>query len=277
MTQTTTRQYSGLTMIEARLPGKFELRSHRHDGLHVCIILDGAFEEEDRGRVTTCRTESVRVSQPGAAHHIAISDTGANCLILELDNSYRFAPSTQKSDHLFFEPGALQPLCTPFRTSANTFDSPLQPRLLACRLIAGAHQVALAGELKPMPDWLLEGLAKIDEGVAVGAILATSSLARSLGVHRVHLSREFLRHVGCSVQDYIRLRRLEFAGRMLLESDASLVEAAAVAGYADQSHLNRSFRQFLGCTPTEYRRRRMNPVLDHVTRIQDSTATRRVA
>jgi AraC-like DNA-binding protein len=41
--------------------------------------------------------------------------------------------------------------------------------------------------------------------------------------------------------------------RRLIESGADLAQAAADAGFADQSHLTRVFRAMVGVTPGEFR------------------------
>jgi AraC-like DNA-binding protein len=47
-------------------------------------------------------------------------------------------------------------------------------------------------------------------------------------------------------------RRLNHARRMI-EAGEPLAEAAAEAGFADQSHLNRHFRKAYGITPGRWR------------------------
>jgi AraC family transcriptional regulator len=67
------------------------------------------------------------------------------------------------------------------------------------------------------------------------------------------LAREFRRHYGCTVTDYIRHLRIEFACRELLVSNASVVDIALRAGFADHSHLARTLRKDVGMSPTQFR------------------------
>lgn len=80
-----------------------------------------------------------------------------------------------------------------------------------------------------------------------------SYLAAKVGVHPVHLAREFRRLYGSSVGEYVRKLRIDFACHQLLASDDPPVKIATAAGFVDQSHFSRTFKRFLGTTPGRYR------------------------
>lgn len=80
-----------------------------------------------------------------------------------------------------------------------------------------------------------------------------SVIASSVGVHPVHLAREFRKHYGSSIGEYLRKLRIEFACHQLLASNDPPVKIAALAGFVDQSHFSRTFKRFLGTTPGRYR------------------------
>jgi AraC-like DNA-binding protein len=77
-------------------------------------------------------------------------------------------------------------------------------------------------------------------------------LAAAAGLSRFHLIRAFQRRYGVTPFAYRRHQRIERA-RAVLRAGRSLADAAADAGFADQSHLGRSFRAVMGATPGEYR------------------------
>jgi AraC-like DNA-binding protein len=68
------------------------------------------------------------------------------------------------------------------------------------------------------------------------------------GSDRFTLARHFRRAFGPSPGRYRMLRRLAFA-RQAVERGEPLVEVAARAGFADQSHLTRQFKRAYGVTP----------------------------
>jgi AraC-like DNA-binding protein len=82
--------------------------------------------------------------------------------------------------------------------------------------------------------------------------IGLDELAAAAGVSRFHLIRVFQRCYGLTPFAYQRNRRIEKA-RAVLRAGRSIADAAAAAGFADQSHLGRSFRAVMGSTPGEYR------------------------
>lgn len=80
-----------------------------------------------------------------------------------------------------------------------------------------------------------------------------SEIAAEVGVHPVHLAREFRKHYGSSVGEYLRRVRIEYACRELLGSNVAVTNIAFAAGFADQSHFSRTFKRLCGTTPGKYR------------------------
>jgi AraC-like DNA-binding protein len=78
------------------------------------------------------------------------------------------------------------------------------------------------------------------------------ALAEEAGCSRFALYRGFRRAYGMAPSDYQRLLRLRAARRMLARGDA-IGDAAAAAGFADQSHLTRWFVRCYGMTPGTFK------------------------
>ena len=62
-------------------------------------------------------------------------------------------------------------------------------------------------------------------------------------VHPVHLAQTFRKFYRCTIGDYVRSLRIEFACRQLAATKMPLSEIALLAGFADQSHFTRTFRK----------------------------------
>jgi AraC family transcriptional regulator len=103
------------------------------------------------------------------------------------------------------------------------------------------------------PAWLERVRERIHDEFAQA--LTLTALVETAGVHRVHLARAFRQHYGCTIGDYIRRRRVEFASHRLTTSGDRLSEIAFDAGFADQSHFTNTFRRLVGLTPAAFRRR----------------------
>ena len=81
-----------------------------------------------------------------------------------------------------------------------------------------------------------------------------ADVAKSVGVHPVHLARTFRRFYGTSPSSYLRRIRLDWVAAQLVRSDDPLHLLARHAGFSDQSHLTRQFKRRTGLTPGQYRR-----------------------
>ncbi len=78
-----------------------------------------------------------------------------------------------------------------------------------------------------------------------------SMLEQIAGSDRFTIARHFRRAFGTSPDRYRTMRRLALA-RTAIESGRPLAQAAAAAGFADQSHMTRQFKQTYGLTPAHW-------------------------
>jgi AraC family transcriptional regulator len=84
-------------------------------------------------------------------------------------------------------------------------------------------------------------------------VLELHSLAHTLNIHPVHLSRGFSKYFNCNLGEYIRNTRLQRALTLLPDARLSLTHIALQCHFADQSHFIRSFKAMYHVTPSQYR------------------------
>lgn len=101
------------------------------------------------------------------------------------------------------------------------------------------------------PRWLMRAV-EIVADLARAPGLTIAALAAEVGVHPVHLARAWKRHLGRSPGDAIRNRRADQA-MQALRARRDLADTAALAGYADQSHMTREYVRIFGVTPGAFR------------------------
>lgn len=94
----------------------------------------------------------------------------------------------------------------------------------------------------PVRDLLHDGFAED---------LSADDLARTVGLSRFQLYRQFRERYGVPPSAYLRQVRLREARRRLA-AGAAIAEVAFATGFADQSHLTRWFRRTYGITPRVY-------------------------
>jgi AraC family transcriptional regulator len=83
--------------------------------------------------------------------------------------------------------------------------------------------------------------------------LTLRNVANSAGVHPVYFAAVFRRFNGCSVGEYMRRRRIEYARKLLGNPKIPLAQIALEAGFADQSHFTRTYKRFTGRAPSQDR------------------------
>jgi AraC-like DNA-binding protein len=83
--------------------------------------------------------------------------------------------------------------------------------------------------------------------------LTLAELSRCAGRHPVQISRQFHRHFGCTISEYMRRVRIARAQSMLSCRDLEVAEIALACGFSDQSHFTTAFRKLAGMPPHRYR------------------------
>jgi LacI family transcriptional regulator len=76
------------------------------------------------------------------------------------------------------------------------------------------------------------------------------------GSSRRALERRFRKALGQGIYEVMQEARVEYAKRLLVETDLKLIDLAAAAGFGDSRMLSVLFRRHTGETPSAYRRRR---------------------
>lgn len=84
--------------------------------------------------------------------------------------------------------------------------------------------------------------------------LCLEHLSKSLGIHPVHLSRDFPKYFQCNIGDYIRKLKIERSMSLLSNKELSLTEIAYICGFSDQSHFIRCFKKINYMKPFPFRK-----------------------
>jgi AraC family transcriptional regulator len=129
--------------------------------------------------------------------------------------------------------------------------SPLAVEALAIEVLVEASRQVRRPRLRGSREWLGHARELIHERFCETLTLA--AIAKTVGVHPVHLATEFRKLHRCTIGQYLRRLRVEYACREISKSNTPLAQIALAAGFTDQSHLSRTFRQLTGMTPAAYR------------------------
>jgi len=83
--------------------------------------------------------------------------------------------------------------------------------------------------------------------------LTLEQIAREVGVHPVHLASVFRQKYHCTVGEYTRQLKIDYACREIAKGETPLAIIALEAGFANQGHFSSTFKRLTGFTPASYR------------------------
>ncbi len=244
----------GIERLEARFPGR-AFAPHRHDTYAVGVTLSGVQAFRYRGALRRCLPGQCHVLHPdevhdgaagggdGFAYRIAYVDPA---LVAEALGGRRALP--------FVAEPVLAP--SPARRAALSavldLRAPPDGIALAEAVAALADLLAAASGAPAAPAGALHlrALRAVRDRIAADPATwpSAAALERLSGLDRWTLARQFRAAFGTSPSRFRTMRQVGLA-RGLLARGVPLAQAAARAGFADQSHMTRQFKRACGLTP----------------------------
>jgi AraC-like DNA-binding protein len=89
-------------------------------------------------------------------------------------------------------------------------------------------------------------------------------LAELVNMAEGSLCRFFRENMGMTLFEYLNQIKTDFACKLLMDPDLSILEVCLDSGFNNLSHFNKQFRKTTGNTPSEYRKKFKNLVSDLV-------------
>jgi len=251
------RELEGWRVLVARFPAGLQLPRHVHEHPTLAAVISGEFQKRLTHGDQDCRPSTVIAEPAGERHSNAFGPRGARVVLLQpLSEQAAVAPAWGT---LFSEPRAsVDPFCAELARRVGTeLDAPDPLSDLALHGLLLELLVTTARGARPRPRTRPPWLARVEERLRAEFLEPPDmhSLSQDVGLHPVHVARVFRSHHGTTVAGYVRRLRVAWAQEQLLRPEATTVEVALAAGFADQSHFIRVFRQVVGLTPGQWRRR----------------------
>jgi AraC-like DNA-binding protein len=230
---------------------------HRHDRYAIGITTAGVQTFSYRGTRRVCLPGQVHVLHPDETHDGAAgTDDGFGYRILYI------APELVRDA---LGGGALPFVADPVQTPVPAtrlvaslladIDEPISDLAragIAATLADALRRLGGRPAPRPVPiDLRAVGLARDYLAAHASEQTPASTLEAITGTDRFTLARHFRRALGTSPDRYRTMRRLGIA-RAAIERGLPLAQAAADAGFADQSHMTRQFKRAYGLTPARW-------------------------
>ena len=103
-----------------------------------------------------------------------------------------------------------------------------------------------------IPFWLSNVLDKINSPEYFSMPL--NEIYKLSGYSQCMFAKYFKTYMGQTLVSYLTDKKIEYACKLLRETNHNILYIANLLGYSSLSHFNHIFMQKMGCTPTEYRK-----------------------
>lgn len=250
------RQVAGLRLAEVVYFPGFATPKHSHDLPQLCLVRKGIFTEVYSGKTREVRSSSLITRPSGESHTQCFHNSEVHCLIVEFEQQWLARVREHHlslDDSRAFDGGLPVWLATRLFAEFQLPDeaSSLSIEGLALELMAALSRQRCRMPRQSPPSWIKQTRELLDAHFLEA--LTLNGIAKSVGAHPVHLARAFRQHHYCTIGEYIRKLRVDFACREISRTGDSLAEIASRSGFYDQSHFSRTFKRIIGVTPGEYR------------------------
>ena len=239
----------GRHINEVCYPAGMRQDRHEHTAASISFVACGRYAERV-GRKEHSRRAATIVYHPAGEKHAVVFETNVRIVSIEFRgraSSSLESSSQHRSDLIAWLGARLErEISRSDSASSLAIDG-----IIDEMLVEGSRARALGTESRDA-RWLTKAADFLHSNFS--AALSLDEIAQVAGVHSAHLSRVFRQKMGCTVGEYVRRLRFEFASQQLLSTDRPLCDVAYDAGFSDQSHFQRLFRTRMGVTPHTYRK-----------------------
>jgi AraC family transcriptional regulator len=253
------RHVGGFSLSEAEYGPCCRLPKHSHKSGYFVYILSGTYTEQCEQQFRDCQPSMLVYHPAGELHTQHFDDNPVRLFRIEVSRS-RLGDLERGREPLSraanFEGGLVGSLARRLYGEYRSRDSFSHLALegLALELMAATARRAFGPRrrIQAPPQWLI--MAHEMVATQFAEHLTLDSIANTVGIHPVTLSREFHRYYSCTISEAVRRQRINFAARELLRPAAKLADIAARSGFYDQSHFVKTFKRLMGITPSRYRK-----------------------
>jgi AraC family transcriptional regulator len=219
-----------------------------HDWPVLSLFVMGGYHNQAEADDAFIAGPSAVLYRSGARHRNVVAALGFEQIEVEFDPAWlaRPMPAAAVSRWIGGRVGA--EACALARLiAAGSDETALRAGLR--RFMAGAGEGAGRASAPSGTGWIAEAERRLRQAPD----LKVGDLAREVGRHGAWLGGAYRRVTGESLAAAAARFRVERAAWLLRETDCPAAQAAAEAGFCDQSHMSRTFRRVLGRLPSSVR------------------------
>lgn len=229
---------------------------HYHENAYFTFILQGNVIEGNKKEVYNCSPGSLLFHNWDESHYNIKPPGFTRGFHLEIEQQW--------FDKLDLTDGVLQGSSTISNTEtkflmykifrASKMDDSTSELSIQVLLMEILSKLANNNAMLPgkRPKWV----SNIDEVLReqLSETITLDYLSGILGIHPVHLSRDFSKYFHCNLGEYIRRLKVEKAMSLMALQKHSFTAIAHQCGFSDQSHFIRCFREMNGLSPSAHQK-----------------------
>jgi len=249
------QEIAGLKLAEREYAAFLQTPTHIHSTAHISFVLAGGFEQTYGLKNRSQKRLTTTFYSPQKCQSETFSAEGCRLFNVELDSAWyqRFQQyGVITEDSVEFNAGSIALLMSKIVDEFQALDdlSHLVVEGLLLEIIGEASRKFRAYQSRHT-SWLTRARDILHDHFAENLTIA--QIASLVDMHPIRLATAFRQQYRCTIGDYRRRLRIEFACRELTNTRASLTEVALAAGFADQAHFSRTFKRLTGTTPAKFR------------------------
>lgn len=247
---------AGFIMNEIAYSAESRLSEHSHENAIYCFVLQGNYTESHSRQELNCKPSTLTFRPQAEIHKDKFHNRDVRVFTIEIPPRWidrLEQDSINLGQSAFFQGGLITRLSERLFREFHRMDTAASLTIegLTLEIMAETARRSAKKVEQIIPYWLKKAKdllhSRFTENLSLGQI------ASEVGVHPVHLSTVFRQKYHCTVGEYIRHLRIEYACKEISKGKTPLSIIALEAGFANQGHFSSTFKRLTGFTPASYR------------------------
>lgn len=243
-------------LSERVYPPGFQTPKHTHNQALLCFVMKGNYTENYGSKTRECTASTLLFHPPEESHAQHFHEAGGHSFLVEIAPRWlaelgEYMPISDRSTD--FHGGVFESLARKLyrEFTHNDCASSIIIEGVMMEMLGEMLRGSLTQHTHAAPRWLQDAKEMLHAHFAEN--LSLSELGQKVGIHPVHLAQTFRKNFHCTIGEYIRTLRIDYACHELTSSGKPIVDIALAAGFCDQSHFTRTFKRAVGVAPSQYR------------------------
>lgn len=251
-------------------------KEHIHREFEIFYVLDGEGKATINGKTYTISQGDMYLVNTLEMHSYSNKDpkekTGLTFVFLQISNHflYDYFPQIRTT---MFQSGDLRKMVTEeefsnlrrafFLAAQHYFNEPKEYQIYTVSYISDILRVCYRKVpyqiiSKAQKNTLKAKMARIERITSYidanfESQIRLKDLADKENLSTTHFSHLFVSLFHMTFQDFVSLKRLEAAIRLMANKEKTMLEISYESGFSDPKYMNKMFIKHFGCTPNQYR------------------------